>query len=136
MMSEYICKYRAYFWGNFYLSSIQQGIQAGHVIGNMAISCQENSDFIQWADEDKTMILRNGGDHISLYNFVTDLQIQGGEYSWDYFEESGDALSNSITSVGIILPNYVYNPAYEPAYYDDSFEATIYRKIKKTPLAI
>ena len=45
---------RAYFWGNMYLSSIQQGIQAAHVVTEMFAKYVDNEfraerDLREWA---------------------------------------------------------------------------------------
>ena len=61
---------RAYFFGNMYLSSIQQGIQAAHVVGELFTSYSESRTnamseggklLWEWACDHKTMILLNGG---------------------------------------------------------------------------
>lgn len=126
--------YRAYFWGNFYLSSIQQGIQAGHVIADMSQSCKTNDDFIQWALDDQVMIVKNGGDNKAIKELVSHFEQYANDYSWDYFSESGDALNYTFTSVGIIVPDYIWN-ANEP-YCLEGFEKGLYEQIKNTRMAI
>lgn len=36
-------EYRAYFFGNMYLSQIQQGIQAAHVVAEMSMAYKKES---------------------------------------------------------------------------------------------
>lgn len=111
--------YRGYFFGNFYLSQIQQGIQAAHVIQNMASRYNSyKSDaashmFNSWMYKNKTMILLNGGAHFDLKNLISRLNLltrQGTQYPVGYFEEEESALNGAVTSVGIVLPGRVYNP--------------------------
>jgi peptidyl-tRNA hydrolase len=56
---------RAYIFGNMYLSSIQQGIQAAHVITDMFVkhkrANKKRKMLHDWATHDKTMVLLNGG---------------------------------------------------------------------------
>lgn len=129
--------YRAYFFGNFYLSSIQQGIQAAHVIGNMAYTCVDDEDFLTWAGDDKTIICLNGGDQKALHKIVDFFSLYASDYSWHYFNESADALNASITSVGIILPEHIWKFDEDTSWLEDkkSFSAQMKRLIQKCPLA-
>jgi len=67
---------RAYFFGNMYLSSIQQGIQAAHVVTEMFTKypidheCIKFDDLNDWANNHKTMILLNGGYGENLYDLL------------------------------------------------------------------
>ena len=104
---------RAYFFGNFYLSSIQQGIQAAHVVGDMFVkSIDESSpavrDLWDWAENHKTMILLNGGMASDLLSTECVFQSEANPYAWASFREEEAALNNSLTSVGIILPAKIY----------------------------
>jgi len=130
-------KTRAYFFGNMYLSSIQQGIQAGHVIGEMATKYCPGPDgytaqgemFYHWAREDKVMILLNAGygENIMELNAIfegTEDPMPFGQWpyddgvNWDespypfsMFSESDEALCGAATSFGIIIPAKIYNGA-------------------------
>jgi len=121
-------KTRAYFFGNMYLSSIQQGIQAGHVIGEMTASYWGRDDeqanmFYKWAREDKVMILLNAGYGENIHN-MEDL-FEGtndyddeprlsthydgySPYPFGVFSESGEALDGAKTCFGVILPEKIY----------------------------
>lgn len=102
---------RAFFFGNFYLSSIQQGIQAGHTIADMFVKYDNDSfeyDMLwSWAKNHKTMVLLNGG----MGRDLTDLQciLRDCPLPWAYFKEDFDALNNANTCVGIILPESIYS---------------------------
>ena len=113
---------RAYFFGNMYLSSIQQGIQAGHVIGEMVAKYSPIKTTIEeelnnqyhmaavrlWAQEHKTMILLNAGygENIrSLHKFFDSKQ---NPYPFAIMHEAQEALDGAATSVGIVVPEQIY----------------------------
>jgi len=106
---------RAYFFTNMYLSPIQCGIQAGHVIGEMAVKYGQNpdSDFLEWANDHKTMIVLNGGMSCNLESIINHLSQKENPYEWDMFIESQEALYGALTCVGIVLPEWVYAKASE-----------------------
>ncbi len=112
---------RAYFFGNMYLSSIQQGIQAQHCTVEMflkyTVHSKSSSDFIgehqrdmlyDWARGHKTTILLNGGDTEALYDIEELIHNDENPYPRTSFLESYIALNNTLTCVGIILPERVY----------------------------
>ena len=122
-------KTRAYFFGNMYLSSIQQGIQAGHVIGEMTakywgLDNDQANMFYQWARQDKVMILLNAGygENIEcledLFEGTNDYDDEPrlsteydgySPYPFALFRESDEALSGAITCFGVILPDKIYD---------------------------
>ena len=106
---------RAYFWGNMYLSSIQQGIQAAHVVGDMFCKYTDNEfgaerALYDWAENHKTMILFNGG-YQSKLTVIEDALKANKKHAWAAFREEEDSLNGALTSVGVILPEYVYTLA-------------------------
>lgn len=106
---------RAYFFGNMYLSSIQQGIQAAHVVaelfGEYQVDNNDREQLYDWANRYKTMILLNGGYGSSLHDLVDFFDNVDNPYPFSFFKESEAALDNAITSVGIILPEKIYEGA-------------------------
>lgn len=122
---------RAYFFGNFYLSSIQQGIQAMHCISEMFIKyapgdfsldpieegvddfCDRYDMLHEWARDHKTSILLNGGDNNDLHDLAIFLDNEDNWYPYAMFWESDRALKQAITCVGIILPEKIYDVADE-----------------------
>ena len=106
---------RAYFFGNMYLSSIQQGIQAGHVIGEMSVKYMvPNYDpvrlamYKEWAVNHKTMILLNAGygeNILALDRFFNNDQ---NMYPYAMFCEEEASLNGAATSIGIIVPEHIY----------------------------
>lgn len=115
---------RAYYFGNMYLSSIQQGIQAAHVTADMFVGyqpfntdeeCDAPSEQFQlltsWAKYHKTMILLNAGYASELESLVDFFTYGGHKFPWAYFRESQDAMQQCITCVGVILPEYIWEGA-------------------------
>jgi len=107
---------RAYYFGNMYLSSIQQGIQAAHATADIAVKYSHpNADkkqltmFLDWAEDHQTMILLNGGYSETINGllefFALDTQ---HPYPFAPFYESDAALDGALTTVGIILPEKIY----------------------------
>lgn len=118
-------EYRGYFFGNFYLSQIQQGIQASHVIQNMTTRYNQFSSnmaakmFSDWCKYDKTMILLNGGSQGDLKKLSSRLSLltnAGSRYPTGFFEEEESALNGALTCVGIVLPKRVYDPEFIGGY--------------------
>lgn len=107
---------RAYFFGNMYLSSIQQGIQAAHTLGELFLrfperECDGGQCLWEWANQHKTMVLLNAGyseEIRDLTNFFNDCR---NPYPWAKFCESSEALDGALTNVGIILPEEIYTIA-------------------------
>ncbi|MEE8328226.1 MAG: hypothetical protein V3R32_05500 [Nitrosomonadaceae bacterium] len=114
-----------------YLSSIQQGIQAGHVIARMATKYQRTGDgftpqghtFYNWAEHHETMILLSAGYGENLHEleafFEGTLDVPGvtrlseeydsySPYPFAIFHESDEALDGAATSFGVILPPKIY----------------------------
>lgn len=104
---------RGYFWGNMYLSSIQQGIQSAHCMSEMFIKYQYTSSphpliLSDWASHHKTMILLNGGYSETLRTLLTMFRKDSNPYPFASFNEGQDALDGALTCVGIILPERIY----------------------------
>lgn len=107
---------RAYFIGNMYLSSIQNGIQAGHCISELFVKYQNSTptaskDLLDWATNHKTMILLNGGYNSVVTEFSDFLIAADNPYPWAPFFESEDAMGGMQTVVGIVLPQKIYETA-------------------------
>lgn len=117
MTTQYTDELRCYTWTIFQLSSIQQGIQAGHAaielfpkyIGGPGLKVQQMLN--DWARHNKTMVCLNGGDVASLREFIEFLNSPENPYPWASFTESEDFLAGITTSVAIILPMRFYQCA-------------------------
>lgn len=104
---------RAYFFGNMYLSSIQQGIQAAHVVADMFVKYNDPEQpgyhpLHEWASDHKTMILLNAGYSEQIRYLIEQFDTPDNPYPWAAFHEGADALDGALTSVGIILPEYIW----------------------------
>ena len=107
---------RAYFFGNMYLSSIQQGIQAQHCTAELFLKYMTNereennpAQYLwEWANHHKTSILLNGGYSENLRVLVDRFDDSQNPYPWATFNESQEALDGALTCVGIILPEKIY----------------------------
>lgn len=110
-------KLRAYFFGNMYLSPIQQGIQAAHVVTKLFArfpTLQYGPAFFTlhaWANEGVTKILLNGGyqSNLAVIYDVLETLCPALELPFAKFHEEQDALNGALTSVGVIVPEEVYN---------------------------
>lgn len=110
-------KTRAYFFGNMYLSPIQQGIQAAHVVTKLFYGYGVESDpasqgyiLYQWAEHGVTKILLNGGYQSNLqdiYAVFTDVAPEL-RLPFEKFHEETEALNGALTCVGIVVPEEVY----------------------------
>jgi len=109
---------RAYFFGNMYLSSIQQGIQAAHATHEMFIHNRLGPDdsalpcrgdlLWDWAENHKTMILLNGGYAATIQELVDFFGKGQNPYPFAPFYEEEASLNGALTTVGIILPEKIY----------------------------
>ena len=111
---------RAYYFGNMYLSSIQQGIQAAHTTHELFLKYPKDNDgylsdegrvLYDWAQNHKTMILLNGGYSGNLHVLIRQFDTPQNPYPWSFFKESEEALDGALTCVGIVLPEKIYETA-------------------------
>ena len=105
---------RLYTAGNYYLSSIQQGIQGAHVLGELFTKYGENTTgggyyLYDWARNHKTMICLNGGNASALREFYALLQSPGNKLlPYAKFHEDEQSLDNAMTCVGVVVPARIY----------------------------
>lgn len=107
---------RFYAIGNGYLSSIQHGIQAFHVLGEMAVfyaprkqllgPSKAEMDYNAWLNDHKTLICLNGGHDAKLKDLWEFLNVPENPYPFAKFHEEN--MGNMLTSIGIVVPETVY----------------------------
>lgn len=106
---------RFYSFTNYYLSSIQIGIQTAHAMAEMQNKYEELNYHsgmhvvTDWRKNHKTMVLLNGGNSAELqklYTLLTDERNPNLPVS--KFHEDADSLSGALTCVAIILPKWIY----------------------------
>ena len=104
---------RAYFFGNMYLSSIQQGIQAAHCISDIFADHDDNFTteskmyLMDWAKNHKTMILLNGGFSEAIMELAEFFHDGTNPYPWGVFREANESLNRAVTCAGIVLPEFI-----------------------------
>lgn len=120
---------RFYCFVNFYLSSIQQGIQTGHcsvrllrkyltlgkeqfTMGGWAVTTDATVEKVKmvedWADNWETYIVLNGGDFGNLQE-IHRIIADTNDFPYVPFYESVRALDNLMTCVGVVLPETIFN---------------------------
>jgi peptidyl-tRNA hydrolase len=104
-----------YFLGNMYISQIQHGIQAAHVIAEMFTKYKNTSSIESeilddWARKYKTIIVLNGGYQSELESALIKIQNSSvlRKLPYAYFREEQTALNGALTCVGIVLPEIFY----------------------------
>ena len=113
---------RFYGFGNYYLSSLQQGLQAGHAAVDLHVKyniheqghydikpCQDM--YNDWAENHKTMVLLNGGNSADLADLFAFLYCEENPYPFVKFHEDEVSLNGALTYVGMILPPKIYDKA-------------------------
>jgi len=114
---------RLYSLTNYYLSSMQKGIQTAHLVSELSHMDRVNAlgrgkhspsaQFRKWADHHKTIVVLNGGNSASLRKYHRSL-LALNEITLDdqfpvvHFQEDSDSLDGAWTAVGVILPASVY----------------------------
>lgn len=104
---------------HFQFAGIHAGIQSGHCWIEMATKYRkecfkgdfERSMFWDWAQNHKTVNIRNGGDQNRLFEIVELFKDPLNNYPWVKWEEDSSC-NNCLTCVSIVVPEKVY--AWEP----------------------
>ena len=106
---------RLYSFVNYYLSPLQHGLQTAHCVSEMSrlykVNTQQVATYIEWAEKHKTIIICNGGNvemledlHLRLVDLAENFDLPVVK-----FYEDEQSLNNALTSVAIILPEWVYD---------------------------
>jgi hypothetical protein len=104
---------RFYGFGNYYLSSLQQGLQSAHVVGELFTTynrlTEKYSQVHDWAQNHKTMVLLNGGNSKDLAELFDFFNQENNPYAFAKFHEDEQSLNGALTYVGIVLPSKIYD---------------------------
>lgn len=109
---------RCYHFSYFYLSPIQQGIQAAHAQMEMFVKYQPSStephlhnQLIDWAQNHKTMICLNAGMQSMVEAIHETMSDENNMHPWACFYEEAGAVSpvETLTNVCVVLPEKIYN---------------------------
>jgi hypothetical protein len=119
--------YRLYSFVNFYLSSIQQGVQTAHLVANMFTdnwqTDTQKTMLHEWATKDKTLIILNGGASVDILEKLARLTLER-EFPTGSFAEDADSLNGLVTCCGIVLPERIWGAMdYKTAVKTDLAEA-------------
>lgn len=102
------------------LSPIQKGVQAAHSIVDYVSKFNKSSEYIQWANVDKTIIILDGGTFQELKECRDKLAELGVQYSTFYEEDLG----NLITSISFLVEDKVWDYESYPSYEDELDESS------------
>lgn len=113
-------EYRLYTFVNFYLSSIQQGIQSAHVVHTLFVKYptpESNPILWDWATYDKTMIVLNGGTFENMLGDsemiqMLDIEHNGSKLPHAIFVED-EGLNYLMTSYGVVVPARFYDATFK-----------------------
>ncbi|MCD4173173.1 hypothetical protein KX453_20235 [Escherichia coli] len=117
-------KTRMYCIVNQYISGIHAGIQSAHAIAELMVLHSGEAYTPEqitahywlkcWKEEDKTIIVLNGGYQSVLEDFL-DQAMSLETYPVAWWREEKKALNGAMTAVAVVLPEFIYNPEYKPA---------------------
>lgn len=107
-------KYRLYsFVNNLYMSPLQWGIQTAHCVSTMSLykhNTPEYAVYHDWALNDPTIIVCQGGNVAALTQLYSQLALYAGEIKLPVvkFHEDEQSLGGVITAVAVILPETLF----------------------------
>jgi hypothetical protein len=101
------------FTNALYMSPLQLGLQTAHCVAEMSQNEKfENVEmFNEWANYHKTIIIYDGGNHRALEEIFDFINTPNNPFPIAMFREDEESLNNAVTSVGIVLPEEVYESA-------------------------
>ncbi|CAL9978199.1 hydrolase [Vibrio phage D479] len=94
---------KCYVFVNTKMSGINAGIQALHAVAELSLQNDEDGNYVEWAENHKTVVLLNGGSHTDLIDvhFTLDNHcVPNG-----VFREVD--VNNSVTAVAVVADNFV-----------------------------
>ncbi len=105
------------------MSSIQHGIQSAHCIVDMMrfyelgvpydvlVGVKQYDMLSDWADNHKTMMVMGGGNAANLQELYDFFNNEDNSFPYGLFREDEQSLNNTLTCVGICLPEIIYESA-------------------------
>lgn len=107
-------EYRMYCLVLRQLSAINKGIQCTHSCLEYAQAFYDNEDYQKYIQEDKTLIMLDGGTSPEMEAVISELQNTGVDFSW--FEEPD--LNNLVTAISFIADERVWDRKKYPSLED------------------
>lgn len=111
---------RLYSFCNFYYSSIQQGIQTGHMSDNMTVKYMGYPDnyapknvWQEWITNHKTYIVLNSGDYDSIIENGNKLLAVAHQLNLPYADFIEPGVGNVRTTYGVVVPERYFNAVRE-----------------------
>ena len=108
-------KYRMYSLVLRQLSPMQKGVQSAHSIVEYINKFYKSSEYIQWVNVDKTIIMLDGGTYPELKQCRDTLAELGVPYAAFYEEDLG----NIATAISFLVEDRVWDTENYPAYEDE-----------------
>lgn len=99
------------------LNPMQKGIQALHAVVEYAQNYFTTDEYQQWAKNDKTMIVLDGGTSIELADVIK--QLDEIDYTYAVFKEPD--LYDQVTAIAFLVPETVWDRETYPDY--ESYKA-------------
>lgn len=97
------------------LSPIQKGVQSAHSIVEYIKKFYTSSEYIQWVNVDRTIIMLDGGTFQEMKACRETLETLGVPYAVFYEEDLG----NLITSISFLVEDKVWDSDAYPAYEEE-----------------
>lgn len=97
------------FVNGLYMSPLQHGLQTAHCIAEM--SQLKDSVFDEWASNHKTIVILNAINVAGLLELEKTFATMDIPYPVASFREDEASLNGAITSVGVVLPEEIYESA-------------------------
>lgn len=109
---------RLYSFANYYLSPLQHGLQTAHCVSDMSMAYAKSDPagdvYAEWAAKHKTIIICNGGNSAMLQTLFEQLTELGKHFGLPVvkFHEDEQSLAGALTTVAMILPEWVYDAVF------------------------
>lgn len=97
------------------LSPIQKGVQSAHSIVEYIKKFYTSSEYIQWVNVDRTIIMLDGGTFQEMKACRETLETLGVPYAAFYEEDLG----NLVTSISFLVEDKVWDSDAYPAYEEE-----------------
>lgn len=97
------------------LSPIQKGVQSAHSIVEYIKKFYTSSEYIQWVNVDRTIIMLDGGTFQEMKECRETLETLGVPYAVFYEEDLG----NLVTSISFLVEDKVWDSDAYPAYEEE-----------------
>ena len=108
-------KYRMYSLVLRQLSPIQKGVQSSHSIVEYIQKFHKSTEYIQWVNVDKTIIMLDGGTYQEMKECRDTLADNGVPYATFYEQDLG----NLITSISFLIEDKVWDTKTYPSFEEE-----------------